>query len=133
MGQVRITLPHGVSVDPTRLTSAVRFALQGGFADEKVWRQNDVPAIAQLEEAAYDEGMQDLAELYEAVVTGLDLPPDQQAQAVLQKALRRDTPPIEEPALSAADQPRLPSVLTPETAAEILADLKKSLVLPAAD
>jgi hypothetical protein len=132
MGQVRIKLPDGVAVDRTRLTSAVRFALQGADPS-KLWRLNDVPAIAQLEEATYDTGMQDLAELYEAVVTGLDLPPDQQAQAVLQKALRRDTPPIEEPALSAADQPRLPSVLTPETAAEILADFKKSLVLPAAD
>lgn len=109
MAQVKITLPDGVEVDRIRLTSAIRFALQG-TDPVKIWRLNNVPAIAQLEEAVYDEGMQDLATLYDEVITGLDLPPDLQAQAVIQKAL------------CAREQPLLP----PDTAAEVLADLRKA-------
>jgi hypothetical protein len=87
MPDVRIKLPEGVEVDKTRLTSAVRFAIDGGTPD-KIWRMNNVPAIAQLEEATYVEGRQDLALLYYEVTTGLDLP-DHEAQAVLAKALQQ--------------------------------------------
>lgn len=134
MNPIKITLPEGVQVDKTRLTSAIRFAIQGGDPD-KIWRMNNVPAIAQLEEAVYDEGQQELGLLYHEVVTGLGLPPDQQAEAVIQKALAVPIDPelvrwvlstddtLEDP--SCPGNPSLPSP-TPEEAAEVLGDLRKA-------
>ena len=104
--QVKVILPPGVQVDPTRLTSAVRFALQG-TDPSKIWRLSSVPAIAQLEEGAYDAGMQDLARFYDEVVTGLELPADPTAATIIQKALHPDEP-------------------TEEEGQQILADLQKA-------
>lgn len=124
MPQVKITLPPGVEVDRPRLTSAVRLALQG-TDPSKIWRLNPIPMVAQLEEGVFREGLNDLADLYEEVITGLELPPDLQAQAVIRKALEAPGAlgrPTTETALLAPEQP----LLQPDEAEEVCQDLRKA-------
>jgi hypothetical protein len=89
--RVRIRYPAGMAIDQDRVADAVRLALAGGEDPEKIWRVNTVPAIAQLEEATYAEGSQDLAQLYDDIAGALHLPHDLPARAVLEKAARRKT------------------------------------------
>lgn len=68
--RVRVKLPQGARVDRDRLAYAIRAAL----SDEPIWKLNDVPAIAQLEESLYEAGTADIAAAWEETAHLLGLP-----------------------------------------------------------
>jgi hypothetical protein len=128
-------MPAEATVDPSALASAVRMVVAGGMADAKLWRPNTVPAIGQLEEGAYGEGVSALADLFDGMVRVLDLPEDPLAKALLPDTMEPAQPesPPEDPtppvggddALLEAFPDDFPS--DPEAVEQVWEDLAKAL------
>lgn len=70
--KVKVRLHPGARVDRDLLVSTLRGVLSG--SNERIWKHNDVPAIAQLEESLYEQGTQDIQRAWEETAHFLGLP-----------------------------------------------------------